>query len=128
MKTLRPFILVLLLSVASLVFTTAQGLAQQPEVQMQSTSVLQGSGSMLPQAAMTGVVTTSEQAYTPKGRIRKVGESDGFEDEEGPDKPGEPFPIGDAGWPLMLLAIGYAIYSFARKRRWMSVLDGICDL
>lgn len=124
MKTLRPFILVLLLSVASFVFATAQGLAQQPELQMQSTSVIKGSGSTLPQAAHTGAVVAGDRPgmYSPtdgprNGHLRREDNNgDGWEDDDDPDNPGEPNPLGDAGWPLALLAIGYAIYSFARKR------------
>lgn len=116
MKTLRPFILALLLSVVSLVCATAQSLAQQPEASMHSTSAMVGSGSSLPSAAVTGVSTTYSPANATS-RPRRVGEGDGFEDEDEPDKPGEPFPLGDVIWPLMLFACAYVILRAARKVR-----------
>ena len=50
---------------------------------------------------------------------RRVGEDDGFEDE-GDDPgnlPGEPFPIGDGMWVLLLMAAGYLIYRVRTRRR-----------
>ena len=50
---------------------------------------------------------------------RRVGEDDGFEDE-GDDPgnlPGEPFPIGDGVWALLLMAAGYLIYRVHTRRR-----------
>ena len=117
--TLRYLLIVIgLVSVLSL---GAQTLAQQPEARMQSTSIMAPSGSALPQAAVTGAVTTYS-TYSPAkvtGR-RMAGESDGFEDEgdePSTGNPGEPFPIGDAVWPLMALALAYAsVRAFRRKR------------
>ena len=50
---------------------------------------------------------------------RRVGEDDGFEDE-GDDPgnlPGEPFPIGDGMWVLLLMAAGYLIYRVRTRKR-----------
>ena len=50
---------------------------------------------------------------------RRVGEDDGFEDE-GDDPgnlPGEPFPIGDGLWALLLMAAGYLIYRVRTRKR-----------
>ena len=91
--------------------------AQMPAIQMQSTgSAIMFTGSALPSAATEGVRTT----YGPaKSGPRRAGENDGFEDEgEEPatGNPGEPNPIGDAMWPLMLLACAYLIVRAARRR------------
>ena len=45
-----------------------------------------------------------------------VKEDEGWEDDPDPDNPGEPFPIGDAGWPLMLLACAYLIIRVRRAK------------
>ena len=61
MKALRYLLMVALISLTSVLSATnvaAQNLAQQPEMQMHSTSIIQGSGSTLPQAAVEGVSTT----------------------------------------------------------------------
>ena len=79
------------------------------------------SGSTLPQAAVSGVVTTANYApaKAPGSRPRKVGEDDGVEDEEDepdPDLPGEPAPIGDGLWALMLLAGAFAFVRVFLKK------------
>ena len=109
MKALRYLLMVV--AMVSFLSVRAQGLAEQPNAQMHSTSVMEGAGSTLPQAAIEGVTTTE----SPKPSIRKIG---GGNSGGGPDDREDPYadPLGDAGWPLALLAIGYAIYSFARKR------------
>ena len=88
--------------------------AQMPSIQMQSTgSAIMFTGSALPSAATEGVTTT----YGPaKSGPRRAGENDGFEDEGDPDNPGEPNPIGDAMWPLMVCACAYLIIRVVRKR------------
>ena len=117
-KTLKYLLIVMgLVSVLSI---SAQALAQKPEVEMQSTSIMPSTGSNLPSAATTGAVVTGEQpgTYTPanaantgKRRVRK-GWGEGGSDREEP----YPDPIGDAAWPLMLLAGVYLIVRGARKR------------
>ena len=76
------------------------------------------SGSTLPQAAIDGPTTTYDESNNShhKGHIRRAGEDEGWEDDPDPDNPGEPFPIGDAAWPLMLLALAYLIMRVVRKR------------
>ena len=77
------------------------------------------SGSNLPQAAVEGTTTTydEENSSPHKGHMRRVGDDDGFEDEDDPDNPGEPFPIGDAGWTLLALAAAYAVLRVYRRKR-----------
>ena len=118
--TLRYLLIVTLLSVASLVFATAQSLAQKPEAQMQSTSVMVGSGSSLPQAAQTGTYTTYDDNTQAgrKGHVRKVEINPGGGDPDEPGDNSEPWedPLGDAAWPLMVLAVGYVCVRRMRRR------------
>ena len=113
MKTLRYLLMVI--AMVSVLSVKAQSTAQLPEVQMQSTSVMVSSGSALPQAAVTGTYMTGETPGTYSaaghhGHIRRG--LDG--DDEDKDKPGQPFPVGDALWPLILAAAVYGVYR--RKR------------
>ena len=116
MRALRY--LLMIIGLASVLSLCAQGLAQQPQAEMHSTSAMVSSGSALPQAAVTGTKTTYDvQTHGRPGNIRRgVGDGDGFEDEDDPDAPGEPFPIGDALWPLALCALAYLLWRVARKR------------
>lgn len=106
----------MMVSVASMVFATAQNLAQQPEARMQSTSIMAPSGSALPQAAVTGAVTTysTNSAAKVTGRRRAL---DG--DDDTPEKPHGPMedPLGDALWPLMLLACVYVLFRVRMRKR-----------
>ena len=110
MKALRYLLIaVALLSVMSV---GAQGLAEQPEIQMQSTSVMQGSGSTLPSAAVEGISMTNEQVASPANapsgprRGRPGDWTDPYKD-----------PLGDAMLPLALLAIAYCAGCMVYKRR-----------
>ena len=121
-KTLRYLLIVMMLSVASMVFATAQSLAQKPEAQMKSTSGMVYSGVSLPQAAADGVVLTGSTigSYSPangSGPNRAKRGADGEEDDTPPSDPQGPNenPIGDAAIPLMLLALAYAIYKVRRR-------------
>ena len=97
-------------------FTSVQVNPQMPSATMDWHSDYMTTGSHLPQAAVEGTTTTYDEGGTGKhGHIRRVGD-DGFEEEEDPDNPGEPNPIGDAAWPLMLLALAYLIIRVERKR------------
>ena len=110
MKTLRYLLMVV--AMVSVLGVYAQGLAQEPQAQMTSTSGMVYSGSNLPQAAETGATLTGETpgAYSPgRGHIRRVGEDEEFEDEKDPDVPENPYPLGDVFWPLALLACVYAL-------------------
>lgn len=106
--TLRYLLMVV--AMVSVLSVKAQGTAQLPEVQMQSTSVMMSSGSSLPQAAVTGVVTTDEapaRANIGQPRRGRPGDwTDPYKD-----------PIGDAVWPLMLLACAYLIIRVVRARK-----------
>ena len=89
---------------------------QAPTATIGSTgSEMMSSGSSLPQAAVTGTTTTYDRHNAPGGP-RRVGEDDGFEDEDDPDNPGNPFPLGDAAWPLAMCALAYLIIRVARRR------------
>ena len=129
MKALRYLLIVIMVSVASMVFATAQSLAQRPEAQMKSTSGMVYSGSTLPSAATDGAVLTGSKpgTYSPANastggmrKAKRAGEDDGFEDEgdePGAGNPGEPAPLGDAALPLALLALAYmCARAFLKKR------------
>lgn len=127
MKALRYLLIVAMISMASVLSAAnaaAQNLATRPEMQMQSTSVMKGSGSALPQAAVDGPYTTgttigtySPANYSPGGPRRAKKEDDEWEDDPDPSNPGEPSPIGDAAWPLALLAVAYALARVYRRKR-----------
>ena len=128
MKALRYLLIVMgLMSVLSI---SAQALAQQPQAQMQSTSIMAGSGSQLPSAAVQGtyVTGTTIGTYNPanvNGPHRAKKEDNpggGFNPGGGEPGPGdntEPWedPIGDAGWPLMMLAAAYALLRVYKRER-----------
>ena len=109
----------MVVAMVSVLSVKAQSTAQLPEIQMQSTSVMVGSGSALPQAATTGVVLTGETPGTYSaagyhGHIRRG--IDGDDKDEKPSGWKDPYkdPIGDAVWPLILAAAVYGVYR--RKR------------
>lgn len=120
MKALRYLLMVV--AMVSVLSVKAQSTAQLPEVQMQSTSVMVGSGSALPQAATTGAVLTGETPGTYSaaghhGHIRR-----GIDGDDNNDKPSgwdDPYkdPIGDALWPLLVLAAAYALLRVYRRKR-----------
>ncbi len=128
MKALRYLLIVAMVSMASVVSAAnaaAQNLATRPEMQMQSTSVMQGSGSSLPQAAVDGPYTTGttigtySPASTSNGPHRaKKGLGGGGESGEPGDRP-EPYedPLGNAMIPLALLAVAYALARVYRRKR-----------
>lgn len=112
--TLRYLLIVI--GLVSVLSVGAQTLAQQPEVKMASTSVMAPCGSALPQAAVTGAVTTysTNSAAKVPGRRRAL---DG--DDDTPEKPDGPMqdPIGDATLPLALCALAYVSVRAFRRRR-----------
>jgi hypothetical protein len=123
MKALRYLLIVMgLMSVLSI---SAQALAQQPEVYMQSTSGMVYSGSQLPSAAADGAVLTGSTVGTytpasagkPSGPRKIGGGNQGGGD--GPSNPVDPWatPLGDAAWPLVLMALSYMAVRTARKRK-----------
>lgn len=125
MKALRYLLIVAMISIASVLSAAnaaAQNLATRPDMQMQSTSVMQGSGSALPQAAVDGPYTTGATigTYSPasgSGPNRaKRGADEGDTPPPDPHGPNED-PIGDAVLPLALLALAYMLArAFHRKR------------
>ncbi len=83
---------------------------QMPEATIGSTrSDFMSSGSTLPQAAVTGAITTLDNSGSP-GHIRKIGGGNSG-GGSGPTNPDDPYatPLGDAAWPLALLACAFAI-------------------
>ncbi len=120
MKALRYLLIVI--AMVSFLSVRAQGLAMQPRAEMQSTSVMVGSGSTLPQAAISGTsttyTTTTTGAYGP--RRAKKDDDNPFGDETigGTTNPMEPAtPIGDAALPLFLLALAFAICKVRKRAR-----------
>ena len=116
-NTLRYLLIAVILSTASLLSVanaTAQSLAQLPDNEMRSTSVLPASGSNLPQAAIEGTTTTEGEGSHRTGP-RKVGPG---QTGGGPDDREDPYgdPIGDAAWPLALLACAYLIIRVRRAK------------
>lgn len=86
-------------------------------VPMSGSSSFRYSGSKLPMAAASGVVTADEaNPARYVSRPRRVGGGDGLEDEDEPTNPADPSPVGDAMWLLIMLAIGYGAYYAARRR------------
>ena len=128
MKALRYLLIVMgLMSVLSI---SAQALAQQPEVYMQSTSGMVYSGSQLPSAAAQGtyVTGTTIGTYNPanvNGPHRAKKEDNpggGFNPgggEPGPGDNSEPWedPLDDVMWPLLALAAAYALLRVYRRKR-----------
>jgi hypothetical protein len=110
MKTIKQLLIVI--GLVSALTICAQTMVEQPQLQMQSTSIMAGSGSHLPQAAIEGVTTT----YTPGGPHRAL-DNDDIEDAGGTGSNADPYPdpIGDAILPLALLAAAYMLF-LARKK------------
>ena len=129
MKTTLRYLLIVI-GLVSVLSLGAQTLAQQPEAKMASTSVMAPSGSALPQAATTGVYTTcdAQRSGTSKVPGRRKSEENPFggDDVSGTDNPIEPgTPIGDAAWPLMLLALAYVSIRFVRTRKRVREADNV---
>ena len=119
MKALRYLLIVI--AMVSFLSVNAQGIAQRPVAQMQSTSIMKGSGSTLPQAAISGTSTTyttsTTGTYGPR-RAKKDEDPFGGETIGGTDHPMEPgSPLGDAALPLLLLACAYVLFRYVRTRK-----------
>ena len=123
MKAMKYILIVIAL--ISMLTVQANVWSQQPNACMHSTSTMLGSGSSLPQAAISGTYTTYdsyESGSLSRGPKKAAAKED--EDEEDtppadPNGPNEP-PLGDALLPLLLLAAGYVVL-VARKRRASSL-------
>lgn len=117
MKTIKQLLIVI--GLVSALSICAQTMIEQPQLQMQSTSIMMGSGSHLPQAAIEGVTTTYTPGASnvPSGPHRAL-DNDDREDAEGTGSNADPFPdpIGDAILPLLLLAVGYVAIVTRKKR------------
>ena len=124
-KTTLRYLLILI-GLVSVLSLGAQTLAQQPEVKMQSTSIMAPSGSALPQAAVTGAVTTysTGSAKVPGRRRAASDEDEGDTPPANPDGPMQD-PIGDALLPLMLLALAYVTIRFVRTRKRVREADNV---
>ncbi len=117
MKALRYLLMVMIVALVS-VTVEAQFAPVDTEYQWQSTSVMIGSGSALPQAAIDGASTTTDgddASSSPKGGIRRIGgnTSGGSDDREDPLYT----PLGDGVWALLLMAAGYLIYRVRTRKR-----------
>ena len=114
MKTMIHILIVLGFLVSTLT-VQANVWSEQPNVQMHSTSAMLGSGSSLPQAAVTGTCITSDESSQAMSGPRRIIDEEDKNDKEtdGWAEPGLPF--GDALLPFLLLAAGYVMF-LARKR------------
>jgi hypothetical protein len=135
MKTLRYLLIVIgvlsVVSVAAATFGTtyqpqrrgiqySQHYAEMPTLTMSSTgSVMMKSGSALPMAAVSGITTADDYAPSgPRRAKRDVGDGETTENEDpNPDNPGEPAPIGDVLWPLMLMALAFCGVVYLRRKK-----------
>ena len=96
--------------------------AQMPEIQMRSTgSAIMYTGSALPFAASEGVTTTNDPAKTGPRRSKKEDDNPGggFNSDDNDNDRDEPWknPIGDALWPLALLALVYGVWCRVYRRK-----------
>ncbi len=100
------------------VYTGVHVNPQMPTTTMDWHSDYMTTGSTLPQAAVDGPTTTYDQGGTGKhGHIRRgLDPEDEGEGGQTP-KPGQPFPIGDAGWTLLALAAAYAVLRVYWRKR-----------
>lgn len=107
MKAMKQLLIVI--GLVSLLTFLAQDIYAMPEAKMHSTSAMLGSGSSLPQAAVTGTSTTYDDpspTITGPKRARPEDNKDPYDD-----------PIGDAVLPLLLLAVGYALYTRRKNKQ-----------
>ncbi len=109
MKAMKELLIVI--SLMSILSLNAQTPTEYPVAQMHSTSAMVGSGSALPSAATTGVISVDDNlpGTSPRGPRRVIDEND---EEEKPDGWQDPMedPLTDAVPCLLLLALGYALY------------------
>ena len=110
MKTMKQLLIVI--GLVSALTICAQTMVEQPQLQMQSTSIMMGSGSHLPQAAIEGVTTTDLLSNSTNSGPRRIGGGNSG-GGDGPENPDDVWatPLGDMPrvW-IALLAAGYAIY------------------
>ena len=113
---MKKIMMIVAMAAAFVLPTMAQNNQEQLNVQFQSTSTLQGSGSVLssqPMLNADGTAYNPTEASTPT----KAGKP-GQPKTVGPTTPTiDPSPLGDAVLPLLLMAMAYAVYSVARVYR-----------
>ena len=80
-------------------------------------SVVMQSGTTLPLAAATGVSVAEDSPTFNKGPRRMKMEDDEFENEDEPEVPINPFPLGDGIVPMILMAMLFAGGVYYRRRR-----------
>lgn len=104
--------LLIVFGLASVLSLSAQTFAEQPTMQMHSTSTMIGSGSTLPNAASSGFISADDNLNSSSNNNTPSGPRRAKEDGETPPDPPGPneYPLGDTPWLLMLLlALGYAL-------------------
>lgn len=96
------------------VYITQTGTPMPTATMSSMDAAMMSSGSTLPMAAVSGTTTAND--YSPAGPHRA--KKDDYEDEEDPNVPVNPFPLGDAALPLILLACVYmCARAFLRRKR-----------
>lgn len=116
MKRLRNiFVIIAVLTALSVNAQLPCTSAEAPTVQFQSTSTLTGSGSGVASAVTTGGVFESSMttgkplAHKISSVRRDVGDDEVAGDDD-PNKPANPFPIGDGVWAMIIMAAGYCLF------------------
>ena len=116
MKAMKYILMVI--SMVGVLSVNAQPQTEQPQVQFQSTSTMQASGSTLSSQPMlnqdgTAYNPTAAASSTPSGPRKSFGNN--------PNDPGftndESSPIGDALLPLSLMALAFAGVIYLRRRK-----------
>lgn len=76
-----------------------------PEIDFHSTSVLSGTGYVLPVAAISGITTTNDFFYGISGPNRI--DENNYNNGDGPPNPDDPWktPVGDIPWLLIALLV-----------------------
>lgn len=117
MKAMKLVLIVF--GLVSVLGLSAQMFAEQPSMQMHSTSTMMGSGSELPQAAVTGTYTTYSTGVG-SGYISSGPQKGAAEGDTPPADPDGPMqePLGDTPWMLMLLLVaGYTLCAWRRTTK-----------
>lgn len=121
MKAMKHLLIVI--SLMSILSLNAQTMVEYPVAQMQSTSSMVGSGSALPNAAVSGFISADDNlpSSSPRGPRRVIDEDD--KEEEKPEGWQDPMedPLTDAVPCLLLLALGYVLY--LRRKKSVTTLD-----
>ena len=110
--------IMMILMVAALALPTmAQtfGNQEQPNVQFQSTSTLQGSGSAY---SATPVLNADGTAYNPAAAAQSPAQAPSGPNRVAPkDGSDNEYPLGDAVLPLMLMALAFGGVIYLRRRK-----------